>query len=35
MTILTVAAAKLVHFPDILFIPGYAVNIAEIGRAHV
>jgi caa(3)-type oxidase subunit IV len=28
MTILTVAAAKLVHFPDILFIPGYAVNIA-------
>ncbi len=28
MTVVTVAAAKLVHFPDILFIPGYAVNIA-------
>ncbi|MFN4985669.1 MAG: cytochrome C oxidase subunit IV family protein [Ignavibacteria bacterium] len=28
MTLLTVAAAKLVHFPDMLFIPGYAVNIA-------
>ena len=27
MTILTVAAAKLVHFPDMLFIPGYVVNI--------
>lgn len=28
MTVLTVAAAKLVHFPDILFLPGYVVNIA-------
>lgn len=28
MTLLTVAAAKLVHFPDVLFIPGYAINIA-------
>jgi caa(3)-type oxidase subunit IV len=27
MTLLTVAAAKLVHFPDMGFIPGYVVNI--------
>ena len=27
MTLLTVAAAKLVHFPDVAFIPGYVLNI--------
>ncbi len=28
LTLLTVAAAELVHFPDVAFIPGYAINIA-------
>ena len=27
LTLLTVAAAKLVHFPDVAFIPGYVLNI--------